>query len=130
MDIQSLLDSIPTPTDADMLERRKLARRYTVILLREGPASRADEEQNERIHREHLQHLTKLQIMGKLILNGPTLGEADDISGISIYAAEREEAIALASADPKVRAGYLIVQAIEWIGVASVAAINEAIERS
>lgn len=67
---------------------------------------------------EHMQHLTKLQMLGRLVLNGPTLIE-HDILGVSMYAAELEEARALAEADPKVKTGYLIVEAIPWIAVPS-----------
>ena len=118
MDIQALLDSIPTPSAADMASRRKFARRYTLIFLRKGPVSSDDTTRNERIHLEHLQHLTKLQLLGKLVLNGPILVE-HDIHGVSVYAAELEEARALAEADPKVQAGYLTVEAIPWMAVPS-----------
>jgi len=118
MDIQSLLDGIPTPGADVMAGRRQFARRYTLVFLRQGPAPRDDEARDERIHLEHLQYLTKLQIVGKLVLNGPTLVE-HDIIGVSVYAAELEEARALAEADPKVRAGYLIVEAIPWMAVPS-----------
>ena len=64
-----------------MAARRHLAKRYTLVLLRKGPASREDETLNDQLQLEHLQHLTKLQIAGKLILNGPTLIE-DDILGV------------------------------------------------
>jgi len=40
-----------------------------------------------------------------------------EIHGVSVYAAELEEARALAEADPKVKAGYLTVEAIPWIAV-------------
>jgi uncharacterized protein YciI len=115
-DIKTLLDSLPTPTEAEMLERRKLARKYTLVFLRQGTASRDDEALYEKIHIQHLQHLTKLQLLGKLVLNGPTMIE-HEIHGVSVYAAELEEARALAEADPKVKAGYLTVEAIPWIAV-------------
>lgn len=118
MDIESFLNNLPTPTTTEMAERRHLARQYTLVLLRLGPALRDDEERNERLQMAHLQHLTKLQLSGKLVLNGPTLVE-HDILGLSIYAAELEEARALAEADPKVRAGYLLVEAIPWMAVPS-----------
>ena len=118
MDIRSLLESVPTPSEADMAGRRQSARRYTLIFLRQGPAPRDDETRSERLHLEHLQHLTKLQMLGKLILNGPTLIE-HAILGVSVYAVELEEARALAEADPKVRAGYLTVEAIPWMAVPS-----------
>ena len=118
MDIESLLASVPTPTPTDMAERRKFARRYTLVFLRQGPASREDEVRNEHLQIEHLQHLTKLQMLGKLVLNGPTLTE-HEIVGVSVYAVELEEARALAEADPKVKAGYLTVEAIAWMAVPS-----------
>jgi len=118
MNIQSLLDSVPAPSAADMANRRQFARRYTLVLLRKGPAVVDDNTQNERLQLEHLQHLTKLQIVGMLVLNGPTL-EEHDIVGVSVYAAELEDARAMAEADPRVLAGQLIVEAIPWIAVPS-----------
>ena len=116
MNIQELLDRIPTPSTEDMAARRGLARRYSLVFLREGPASRDDEARNERLHLEHLQHLTKLQLAGKLVLNGPILVE-HEIVGVSVYAAELGDARAMAEADPKVQAGYLTVEVIPWIAV-------------
>jgi uncharacterized protein YciI len=101
-----------------MAARRQFARRYTLVFLRGGPAPRDDEARYERIQIEHLQHLTKLQMAGKLVLNGPTMVE-HDIHGVSVYAAELEEARAMAEADPKVRAGFLTVEAIPWMAVPS-----------
>ena len=118
MDIQTLLDSVPTPSVDDMAARRQFARRYTLVFLRKGPASRDDEARNERLQLAHLQHLTKLQMVGKLVLNGPIL-EENDILGVSVYAADLEEARAMAEADPKVEAGYLTVEAIPWLAVPS-----------
>jgi uncharacterized protein len=116
MDIQSLLDSVPTPSAADMASRRQFARRFTLVLLRRGPAPRDDEARNERLQLEHLQHLTKLQMVGRLVLNGPVVVE-HEILGVSVYAAELEDALAMAEADPKVRAGYLTAEAIPWMAV-------------
>ncbi len=81
-------------------------------------ALRNDEARNERLQREHLQHLTGRQILGKLVLNGATLTE-QEILGVSIYDAELEETLALAQADPKIKAGYLTVEAIPWMAVSS-----------
>ena len=118
MDIQTLLDGIPIPSEADMAARRQFARHYTLVFLRNGPAPRDDEARNQRLQVEHLQYLTRLQIAGKLVLNGPTLVK-HDIVGVSVYAADLEEARAMAEADPKVLAGYLTVEAIPWMAVPS-----------
>jgi uncharacterized protein YciI len=116
MDIERLLASIPTPSPEYMQSRGAAGRQYTLVFLRRGPAPRDDEARNERLQREHLQHLTKLQILGKLVLNGPILVE-HEILGVSVYEAGIEEARSLAEADPKVRAGYLLVEALPWFAV-------------
>ena len=116
MDTEIFLASAPTPSAGYVNARKRWARRYTLVLLHKGPASREDEVRNERLQLEHLQHLVKLQSLGKLVLNGPTLAE-HDILGVSVYAAGLEEARALAEADPKVKAGYLVVEAIPWMAV-------------
>lgn len=56
----SILDSIPTPSAADMADLRQFARRYTLVFLRKGPASRDDETRNENLQLGHLQHLASL----------------------------------------------------------------------
>jgi len=117
MDIEGLLPSIPTPTAEEMDRRRTSARRYALVFLRRGPASRETPDY-EQIHLRHLQHLTKLQMIGKLILNGPTLSD-HEISGVSVYDADPDEARALAEADPKVRSGHLTAEVIPWIAVPS-----------
>jgi uncharacterized protein YciI len=116
MDIEKLLGSVATPTAADLENRKQLAHRYTLVFLRQGPAPRDDKARNERLQLEHLQHLTKLQLLGVLVLNGPILTE-HEILGVSVYETGLDEAIAFAKADPKVKAGYLTVEAIPWMAV-------------
>ena len=119
MDIDALLAGIPSLSDEEMAEKRKLAKQYTLVFLRKGPASREDEARNERLHHEHLQHLSRLQTLGKLVLNGPILAEEHEILGVSVYPANLDDARTMAEADPKVRAGYLLVEAIPWMAVPS-----------
>jgi uncharacterized protein YciI len=120
MDVDSLLKGFPALTLPEMQVRWKDARHYTIVLLRRGPASREDKKRNEQLQLEHLQHLMKLQMAGKLVLNGPTLVE-HEILGVSIYDAELEDARAMAEADPMVKTEYLIVEAIPWMDVPNTA---------
>ena len=99
-----------------MASRREFTRPYTLVFLHKGSASLDDETRNARLHLEHLPHVTKLQMVGTLVSNGPIRVEHDSL-GVSVYAAEVEDARAMAEADPKVRAGYLTVEAIPWIAV-------------
>jgi len=116
MDIDKLLASLPAPSAEDLEKRKQWAIRYTLVFLRAGPAPRDDAETNERLQLEHLQHLARLQELGILVLNGPILAD-HDILGVSVYATHIEEARALAVADPKVKAGHLIVEVLPWLAV-------------
>jgi len=102
MDAESLLASVPSPSEDDKRTRGEAALHYTLVFLRKSPAPCDDEVRNDRLQREHLQHLTKLQILGKLFLNGPILPE-HDILGVSVYGEGLAETFALAKADPKSR---------------------------
>jgi uncharacterized protein YciI len=118
IDVDALLASIPAPSQDEMDRGRERARGYTLVFLRTGPAARDDEARNERLQQAHRQHLTRLQLAEKLVLNGPVLID-HELVGVSVYAVDRDEALALAQADPKVQAGYLTVEAVPWLGVAS-----------
>jgi uncharacterized protein YciI len=116
MDVESLLSNIPTPTLEYMGSRRSFAHQHTVVFLRH--CSRDDEAYDQDLQLQHLRHLTNLQLLGMLVLNGPILTD-HEISGISIYSTDLEEARLLAEADPKVKAGVLTLEAIPWMSVPS-----------
>ena len=101
-----------------MAGRRNVGQRYTLVFLRKGPTYYQKDENSDQLQLAHLQHLTKLQLVGKLVLNGPILAESD-IAGVSVYNAGLEEARAMAEADPRVKAGNLIVEALPWFAVPS-----------
>ena len=127
MDVTQLLDSIPTPSAEEVNQHNGRARHYTLVFLRKGPADRSDGAREERLQLEHLQYRMKLHLLGKLALNGPTLTD-HDILGVGVYAAELDEALALAHADPKVKAGYLTAEAIPWMAVATLKNFSNARE--
>ena len=116
MTTKAMLDQLPTLKPTEIQEMIALAQNYSLVILHKGPAPRDDTERNTRLQLEHLQHLAKLQLSGKLAMNGPILIE-HDILGISIYAATMQEAKALAETDPKVKAGYLTVEVLPWMAV-------------
>jgi uncharacterized protein YciI len=118
INVDEMLAGMPVPTPDEMARARARARRYTLVLLRRAPNPPADGTEPEGLHMAHMQHLGRLQAAGKLVLTGPILAD-DDLRGVSVYAAELAEARALAEADPKVRAGYLMVEALPWVAVPS-----------
>ena len=80
--------------------------KYFIVFLKEGPNRSQSEDEASKIQQEHLAYLA--------VLNGPSQGD-ETIKGFSLYAvATKEEAVALASKDPAVKAGRLVIEALPW----------------
>lgn len=90
---------------------------HTVIFLVRPPdAPSFSEEELDRLQVEHLTHLRELKRRGLLIANGPLTDQTDErYRGMGIYAVPLEEALALARADPMVRARRLAVDGGRWL---------------
>ncbi|XWN36711.1 MAG: YciI family protein [Balneola sp.] len=88
--------------------------KYFIVFLKEGPTRNQSEEDASKIQRLHLAYLADLYKKEIIVLNGPG-GDGGTIKGFSLYAvATKEEAIKLASKDPAVKAGRLIVEVLPW----------------
>jgi hypothetical protein len=89
---------------------------HTVIFLVRHPEPPAmSEEELDRLQVEHLTYLRGLKREGALIANGPLAEQTDErMRGMSVYALPLDEALALARADPMVRAGRLEIQGARW----------------
>jgi uncharacterized protein YciI len=88
--------------------------KYFIVFLKEGPVRNQSEEEASKIQSEHLAYLADLYKKEIIVLNGPG-GDGGEIKGFSLYAvATKEKAIELASNDPAVKAGRLIVEALPW----------------
>ncbi|MEL7422566.1 MAG: YciI family protein [Bacteroidota bacterium] len=87
-----------------------LMKQYYMCLLKSGPKRDQSAEEAAVIQENHLAHLSQLATDRKICLAGPF---ADDsgIQGVVIYSTPTyEEAVTLASADPAVKAGRLVVE--------------------
>lgn len=83
---------------------------YFLVLLRRGPQWDVPQGQEDLMPLQ-LAFLRRQTEAGKVILTGPVLDEADDLTGVSVMrAANIAEAQALAKDDPAVRAGRLIAE--------------------
>ena len=88
--------------------------KYFIVFLKEGPNRSQSEEEASKIQSNHLAYLAGLYKKEIIVLNGPG-GDGGAIKGFSLYAvATKEEAVALASKDPAVKAGRLIIEALPW----------------
>jgi len=87
---------------------------YYMVFLKKGPHRDQDSVTAAKIQEGHINHLTKLAKEGKLDLNGPFMDDGD-IRGISVYnVSSEEEARRLASEDPAVKSGRLVIEIHPW----------------
>src|SRR5512132_979649 len=83
--------------------------------LMRGPDTSQTGAAAAQIQSGHLAYMTKLREQGKLLVAGPFM-EDTPMRGIVVYrAASVDEARALASEDPAVKAGRLVLDAHPWM---------------
>lgn len=90
---------------------------HTMVFLVFPPdAPEMSEEELDSLQTEHLTYLRDLQRRRVLVANGPLTRQSDErLRGVSIYALPLAEALELANADPKVRAGRLAIEGATWL---------------
>jgi uncharacterized protein YciI len=91
-------------------EQKYEMKTYYLVFLKKGPNRSHDSTTASKIQEQHIAHLDKMASEGKMDICGPLM-DNQDIRGICIYnVATKEEVIQLASEDPAVKAGRLIVE--------------------
>ena len=100
-------------------------KKYVMAFLKRGPNRDQDSVTKANLQRAHLDNITTLANAGKLVLAGPFLDDGE-IRGIYIFNVQSiEEARALTSTDPAIKAGSLVMDLKEWYGSAALVFINE-----
>ena len=100
-------------------------RTYVMAYLKAGPNRDQDSTEAAQIQRAHLDNITRMAEMGKLVLAGPFMDD-HEVKGIYLFAVETvEEAEELARTDPAVQAGRLVMELHPWYGSAAVMKIND-----
>lgn len=90
---------------------------YYLVLLKKGQERSQDSATAAHIQEGHLQHLHAMVESGKMDIVGPVMDEAEFV-GICVYNTETlEEAKNLASEDPAVKAGRLVVEVHPWYSI-------------
>jgi uncharacterized protein YciI len=89
---------------------------YYLVMLVKGPKWTPEQSPAlEQLQKDHLAHLRKLALSGKMVLAGP-LTDGGTIRGLCVFkAASLEEARAFEEDDPAVKAGRLAVEAHPWM---------------
>lgn len=104
----------------DQISRGK---KYTLVIKKAGPIRDQSEKEVKEIQEAHLKHLFTLKEKGILLINGPVLNHPE-IKGIGIYhSCDKDEVFDLASQDPAVKAGRLVVEVYEWFGIPGAALV-------
>lgn len=89
---------------------------YYLVMLVKGPEWTPETSPAlEHLMKDHLAHIRKLALSGKMVLAGP-LTDGGTIRGLCVFkAASLEEARAFEEDDPAVKAGLLAVEAHPWM---------------
>lgn len=91
-----------------------IMKRYVFALLMAGPNRDQDSVTSAQIQADHLKHLNKMANSGKLIVAGP-FENGGEYRGVLIFDVETEqEAQELASEDPAIKTGRLVIKTIPW----------------
>ncbi|MFN7928642.1 MAG: YciI family protein [Blastocatellia bacterium] len=91
--------------------------KYQFGLLKRGPKWTAESTaETQKIQEGHMANINKMAKLGKLVAAGP-MADNSDVAGIFIFkAASLDEARALASEDPAIKAGRLVLELQDWWG--------------
>ncbi|HEY7864213.1 MAG TPA: YciI family protein [Thermoanaerobaculia bacterium] len=103
----------PAPASPGMPPNMEM---YPLGFLKKGPKWTPEKtEQTAKIQEGHMAHLNSMAAAGKLVVAGPVGAGAGDLRGILVFKGITiEEAVRMASEDPAVKAGRLIVEIVPW----------------
>ena len=90
---------------------------YQFVLLRRPPDPPAyDEATLDKLQTEHVEFYAGLRAAGHVLTNGPFLEQPDPaLRGLAVFAVESlDEALELASGDPLVHAGRIVLDVMIW----------------
>jgi len=107
-------DAQPETFEYEWAGEKIMMQKYFIVFLKSGPERSQTEEEAMKLQEQHLAYLGGLYEQGIINLNGPTDGKGD-IRGFSVYNVSTiEKARELASNDPMVKAGRLVVEVHPW----------------
>ena len=91
-----------------------LMQQYFMAFLKKSAIHMQNEEENERLHKLHLEHLAKMYELGYADISGP-FGDEGNMQSVTIYNVPTlKMADSLANADPMVEAKRLEVEIHPW----------------
>lgn len=104
-------------TDEFIEKARESGKKYCLRLYKAGPNRDQPPEEADKIQLEHLRYLFQLRAEGKIVINGPIIGDPE-LSGMAIFnTTDKEEVKRLADGDPAVKAGRVVYEVYHWYGL-------------
>lgn len=89
-------------------------KQYFMVFLKKGPIRDQGGEEAAAIQKKHLEHINWMAEQGYVDIAGP-FGDNGDVLGILVMRVpNKEKADELASMDPAVKAGRLVVEVHPW----------------
>ena len=101
------METLPTITDAYMMEMLSKTQPYTIVILHKTP--KRDEPGADAIIREHGRRNFALRAAGLLAVVCPVRDESD-VSGIGIFTSDPDKTKEIMTGDPAVQAGILLFE--------------------
>ena len=96
---------------------------YILVILKTGSNHTTDEKVLNRLFRGHMDNITRLASMNKLIVAGPLVKNDRNYRGIFILNVKsRDEAKALLDTDPTIKEKIFEPELYEWYGSAALPA--------
>ena len=91
-----------------------IMQKYFIAFLKSGTNRSQPEDEAKKLQAAHMAHLGKMYELGYADISGP-FDDESDIQGITIYNVPTlKMADSLASADPMVKAGRLVIEMHPW----------------
>ena len=115
--VAAALGLLPQPVHAASPSPEPRMTTYVMGFLYRGPAwSREETPERAAIQEAHMANINRLAAEGKLVLAGP-FADDGDLRGLFLYNVKTlDEAQALATSDPAVKAGRLRIELHPWWG--------------
>ena len=95
-------------------------KKYVFCLLKSGTNKTASKEETQKLFEGHMANINKLAKEGKLVIAGPFMKNDRNYRGIYVFNVETvQEAEALVSTDPAIKANLLEAELTPWYATAA-----------
>jgi uncharacterized protein len=104
-------------TDETIRKTLAAGKKYFIVVYKAGPDDHFSKEEGDKIQWEHLRYIFGLRAEGKLLVNGPVIGNVN-LSAIGIFsAADMDQVRGWMADDPNIKSGRRGYDLYEYFGI-------------